>query len=216
MLEMSCDQFMAATLTDRRYLVKRPAVKSSHYPARMSNRDRTEFGSRVIRARKHAQLTQHGLSAATGIKQSTIAEMEVSGQSSLMTPQIARACGVDAYWLATGEGQMLVKDEGAETSEAERIQSAMEALSKVLIGADEDTRATVGELLAAMATAPATVKNKSRLVLRLLVADRDKSHKSPQDRMREPHIFEDLGVLDLGDGNGRSNTDTATGGGRKK
>ena len=171
----------------------------------------------MIRARKHAQLTQHGLSAATGIKQSTIAEMEVSGQSSLMTPQIAKACGVDAYWLATGEGSMLAKNEAGEISEAERIQSAMEVLSKVLIRADEDTRGAVGELLAAMAGAPTTVKNKSRLILKLLVTDGDKSASTQQDRMQEPHIFEDLGVLDLGDANyGKRNTVTATGGGRKK
>lgn len=207
---------MADRITDARYFVKRSSVNGRHYSARMANRDRTEFGSRVIQARKHARLTQHGLSAATGIKQSTIAEMEVSGQSSLMTPQIAKACGVDAYWLATGEGAMLINDGTAELSESEKIQSALDVLSKVLTNADEDTRIAVGELLAAMATAPATAKNKSRLVLRLLVADRDKSHKSPQDGMRQSHIFEDLGVLDLGDANGRSNTDTATGGGRKK
>lgn len=207
---------MAVRITDARYSVKRASVNGRHYSARMANRDRTEFGSRVIQARKHAKLTQHGLSAATGIKQSTIAEMEVSGQSSLMTPQIAKACGVDAYWLATGEGAMLIKDEVAETSEAERIQSSLDTLAKVLITTDEDTRIAVGELLSAMATAPETAKNKSRLVLRLLVADRDKSHKSPQDGMRQPHIFENLGVLDLGDGNGRSNTDRATEDGRKK
>lgn len=207
---------MAATITDTRYAVKRASVKVRHYSARMATRDRTEFGSRVIQARKHAKLTQHGLSAVTGVKQSTIAEMEVSGQSSLMTPQIARACGVDAYWLATGEGAMLIKDETAEPSEAERIQFALDVLAKVLINADEDTRIAVGELLSAMATAPDTAKNKSRLVLRLLVADRDKSHKPPEDGMRQSRIFENLGVLDLGDANGRSNTTTATEGGRKK
>lgn len=98
---------MAARITDVRYCVKRIPVNGAHYSAAMANRDRTEFASRVIAARKHAGLTQHGLSTATKIKQSTIAEMEVSGQSSLMTPQIARACGVDAYWLATGEGEMV-------------------------------------------------------------------------------------------------------------
>lgn len=206
---------MTTTITDTRYFVKRGAVNGRHYSARMATRDRTEFGSRVIQARKHAKLTQHGLSAVTGIKQSTIAEMEVSGQSSLMTPQIAKACGVDAYWLATGEGPMLIKDEAAELSEAERIQSSMEVLAKVLIGADEDTRSSVGKLLAAMANTPETVKNKSRLVLKLLVTSADSSPQAPQDGMRQPHIFVTTGKLDLGDANGRRDSDTAAGG-RKK
>jgi len=184
----------------------------------MSNRDRTEFASRVIKARKHARLTQQGLSAATGIKQSTIAEMEVSGQSSLMTPQIAKACGVDAYWLATGEGSMLTKNEAGEISEAERIQSAMDVFAKVLMRADEDTRNTVGELLAAMAISPATVKNKSRLILKLLVTDADKPNVSPQDGDAPSSHFSYVGprlTLPGGVEDGRSNTDAATGG-RKK
>lgn len=93
----------------------------------------------------------------------------------------------------------------------ERIYSALELISNELLLADEDTRHTVGELLASMAVAPETVKNKSRLILRLMVADRDRSHESPEDRMREPHIYvKDLGV-DLGDNHGRSNPDKAAG-----
>lgn len=97
----------------------------------------------------------------------------------------------------------------------QELAEALGVLTKVLQSADKSILIAVAPLLAAMASDPNTAKIKSELVLKLLVADRDKSHKPAQDRMRQPHIFENLGVLDLGDGNGRSNTDTAAGG-RKK
>lgn len=98
----------------------------------------------------------------------------------------------------------------------EDLASALEVLTKVLQSADKSILIAVTPLLASMASDPAAAKKSSDLILKLLVADRDKSHKSPQDGMRQPHIFENLGVLDLGDGNGRSNTNRATEGGRKK
>lgn len=208
MLEMSCDQSMAVRITDARYSVKRASVNGRHYSARMANRDRTEFGSRVIQARKHAKLTQHGLSAATGIKQSTIAEMEVSGQSSLMTPQIAKACGVDAYWLATGDGSMLERQaESDEKDEEGRLADALAVLVETLQRADKDKLIAVRGWLSAMASDPANAKNKSELILKLLVTSRDKPVAPRQDRMRQSHIVGELGVLDLGDNHdGRRDT----------
>jgi hypothetical protein len=115
--------------------------------------------------------------------------------------------------LAPGATRLTRAGSSAPTSE---LANALDVLFAALRDVDKSTRIAVAPLLAAMATDPAEAKNQSELLLRLLVSERDKSHKAPQDRMREPHIFEDLGVLDLGDGNGRSNTDTATGSGRKK
>ncbi len=66
----------------------------------------TEYGSRLRAARKHAKLTQVGLSERTGIPQSTISTAERLGHGSAETSIYAKACGVDAQWLATGEGQM--------------------------------------------------------------------------------------------------------------
>ncbi|MET3371992.1 transcriptional regulator with XRE-family HTH domain [Variovorax boronicumulans] len=200
---------MAAILPEVRYSVKRSSVNGHHYPARMANRDRTEFGSRVIQARKHAELTQHGLSAATGIKQSTIAEMEVSGQSSLMTPQIARACGVDAYWLATGEGPMVASSEDEPEDEGMQLAKALSTLVGALQAADADKLLAVERWLSAMATDPTNAKNKSDLILKLLVTDADKDYKGPQDRTPEAHIVGQLDVPDLGDNHdGRRNTVT--------
>lgn len=66
----------------------------------------TEYGSRLRKARKAADLTQAELTAKTGIPQSTISTAEREGHGSSDTPVYAKALGVDAHWLATGEGPM--------------------------------------------------------------------------------------------------------------
>ena len=66
----------------------------------------TDFGKRLRRARKHAQLTQAELAARVAMSQSTLAAAEAAGAGSRKTPQLAAACSVNAHWLATGEGQM--------------------------------------------------------------------------------------------------------------
>lgn len=66
----------------------------------------TEYGLRLRTARQSAGLTQGELSRVTGIAQSTISTAERLGNGSSDTPVYARACGVDAHWLATGEGEM--------------------------------------------------------------------------------------------------------------
>jgi phage repressor protein C with HTH and peptisase S24 domain len=67
----------------------------------------TEYGDRLRAARKIKGLTQKQLSDATGIPQSTISTAERLGHGSADTPIYAKACEVDAHWLATGEGNML-------------------------------------------------------------------------------------------------------------
>mgnify|MGYP003589768325 CR=1 FL=1 len=67
----------------------------------------TEYGKRLRAARKHANLTQMKLSELTGIPQSSISTAERESKGSADTPVFAKACGVDAHWLATGEGEML-------------------------------------------------------------------------------------------------------------
>jgi len=73
----------------------------------MANRSRTEYAVRLRAARKHAGLTQHQLADAVGMPQSTLSEAETTGQSSAYTPMLAKKCGVDAEWLATGRGAMV-------------------------------------------------------------------------------------------------------------
>lgn len=68
------------------------------------------IGQRVRRARNHAGLTQAKLAKAVGLRQATISELEKGeSRSSAYLVHIAKACGVSAHWLATGEGDMLGK-----------------------------------------------------------------------------------------------------------
>lgn len=67
----------------------------------------TEYGLRLRAARKHAKMTQIEASKASGIPQSTISTSERESHGSSETPVYAKLYGVDAHWLATGEGEML-------------------------------------------------------------------------------------------------------------
>lgn len=67
----------------------------------------TEYGTRLRQARKHAGLNQLQLAKKTGIAQSTISSAERLGSGSTDNSVYAMACGVNAHWLETGEGDML-------------------------------------------------------------------------------------------------------------
>lgn len=83
--------------------MQRQSAIAFPYIAKMA----TEYGQRLRQARQLAKLTQAGLSAKTGIAQSTISTAEREGHGSADTPTYAQACGVSALWLATGEGDMI-------------------------------------------------------------------------------------------------------------
>lgn len=86
----------------------------------------TEYGNRLKAAVKQSGLTQTALAKKAGIGQGTLSELMSVGHGSGKTVQLAEACGVNAHWLATGEGLMhpltntgqvrvsLGKDEGPE------------------------------------------------------------------------------------------------------
>lgn len=74
-------------------------------PAKRPSADRqTEFGQRLEAVRKAAGYSTRSLADAVGCPQSTLATAELSGNGSTYTARIAKACGVNAYWLETGEG----------------------------------------------------------------------------------------------------------------
>lgn len=102
----------------------------------------TEFGKRLAKARKHAQLTQDQLAARTGMAQSTLAAAESKGAGSRKVAQIAAACTVNAHWLATGEGEML--DGIVNVAAMPRAQYRVEHVTSL-----ESTISQLGELLAA-------------------------------------------------------------------
>lgn len=107
----------------------------------------SDYGLRLREARKHAGLTQVGLSKLTGIPQSTISTAERLGHGSAETPIYAKACGVDAHWLATGEGVMLpaaaaqvlrVSGQAADRVEAMASMGAVPLISWVQAGSWSD------------------------------------------------------------------------------
>jgi len=72
--------------------------------------DETSYGHRLAAARALKNVTQHQLSKLSGVSQATIGSAESTGRGSLHTAQFAKILGVDAFWLATGEGQMVVEN----------------------------------------------------------------------------------------------------------
>jgi transcriptional regulator with XRE-family HTH domain len=77
----------------------------------MRTKHRTDFAERLIQARKHAGLSQPQLAKMVGLAQSTIGDLEISGQGSSKVASLARACGVRVLWLERGEGPMTGPDD---------------------------------------------------------------------------------------------------------
>lgn len=65
--------------------------------------DATPFGQRLRSARKAAGLTQADAASNLGISQSTVSELEKTGQGTTYAVQFAALYKVNAHWLATGE-----------------------------------------------------------------------------------------------------------------
>lgn len=86
----------------------------------------TEFAQRLLTARTHAGFTQPQLAKMAGMAQSTYAGLEVRGQGSSYTAQIAAACGVRAEWLASGDGLMV--DTSALLPEVAQVAQDIQAL----------------------------------------------------------------------------------------
>jgi transcriptional regulator with XRE-family HTH domain len=79
---------------------------------------KSEFGQRLIEARKYAKLTQVQLSKAVGATQASISGLEMAGKGSALTPAIAEKCGVSVNWLAYGIGEMLAKNQKQPNTES--------------------------------------------------------------------------------------------------
>lgn len=66
-----------------------------------------ELKDRIKQARKLAKLTQKDLADQIGITQPSLSELETGkSQSTSYIASIARACGVDPFWLETGSNKM--------------------------------------------------------------------------------------------------------------
>lgn len=66
-----------------------------------------ELKDRIKQARKHARLTQKELSKKIGITQPSLSELETGKSlSTSYIASIARACGVDPFWLESGHSKI--------------------------------------------------------------------------------------------------------------
>lgn len=65
---------------------------------------RSAFGARLYKARTDRKMTQMKVAKAIGISQGTLTQLETTSNGSTHTAQLAKLYGVDANWLATGEG----------------------------------------------------------------------------------------------------------------
>lgn len=130
----------------------------------------TEFGKRLTRARDHAKLTQDELCALVPMAQSTLAAAESTGHGSRMTAQLAHHCGVNAYWLATGEGDMLdgVTHIAAESRARYHvplsIESTVSRLAEFVHAHGVVRRSTLADLLARFARDPDDPSLQAELV----------------------------------------------------
>lgn len=133
----------------------------------------TDFGKRVAQARKRAGLTQKELAPKVGMSQSNLSELETVAHESGKTAQIAHVCRVDAYWLATGEGDMLGDLPPTSALTLREPPSLPEALPVVLArlaGLDEYTSGRVLNALQAAVRGTASLSTVEADLLQCLAA----------------------------------------------
>jgi transcriptional regulator with XRE-family HTH domain len=151
--------------TDENASGKPLSIGITVFPMRDKTTERTDYGARVHEARTDAKMTQTALAAAIGMSQGSLAQLEVSGQSSGKTVQIAAATGVRAAWLATGK--LPKRDVDAEPPPAAR-QVASERVTHYLVGKPDarDWRQVAISLAAALEESgtDVTVKQFIKLV----------------------------------------------------
>ena len=88
--------------------------------------NRTEYGTRLVQARKHSGMCQEELAKKAGISQSTLAAAERRAMGSRYTPMLARALSVHPVWLADGTGPRDV----SKSTQFSLIPDAQDAMSK--------------------------------------------------------------------------------------
>ena len=115
----------------------------------------TEYGLRLRAARKYAQMTQIEASKASGIPQSTISTSERESHGSSETPVFAKLYGVDAHWLATGEGEMAPTGGRVEASNVVALPP-----SRRIVDTLDELQAVVGQLSPLLQDAGRSVLHK--------------------------------------------------------
>jgi transcriptional regulator with XRE-family HTH domain len=90
---------------------------------------RMRYADRLKRAIQHSKRTQAEVADAAGTTQQVVSAIITrKSDGSMFTAQLAKACGVDPYWLATGNGPMLPNHGGDLSSQALEIARAWSKL----------------------------------------------------------------------------------------
>lgn len=152
----------------------------------------TTFSERLDLALSQAQKTRSELAKALrspkggmGVSPSAIGQL-LDGKSKAMSAEnclrAARFLSVDAFWLATGEGQMIARSGLMPVSTARggvSPETTLAALAALLRAVPLDLRAAVGDLLGAWAKAGGGDGSEDRLpaLLRLIEQTGEPSSK---------------------------------------
>jgi len=132
----------------------------------------TDFGKRLKQARERAGFTQPELASKIPMAQSTLASAESGGDGSRLTAQLAHHCGVSAYWLATGEGEML---SSSNTRQARPpFADALPVVLDALQGLSPSRWAAARAVLDHVVTRPDLAEEAVDELLHLLAARPDK------------------------------------------
>jgi transcriptional regulator with XRE-family HTH domain len=138
---------------------------------------RTDFGQRLKQARQHAKLTQKQLAPLSGVTQGTLSELETKAYGSANTVQLAAACGVNAHWLATGEGEMLSGDAPPVSPPELTVADALDVLHHRLHGLPPHAWAEVAD------------------TLRLWASSGGKKYRGAVQEALEPEVLDSDGIL---------------------
>jgi transcriptional regulator with XRE-family HTH domain len=124
--------------------------------------DRTEFGKRVLRARKCAGMSQVALAKAIGCTQENISLAENRAEASGMTVAIARATKVNPVWLADGTGEMSASapelalgNPCALLVDDLKPSDLVQVLARKMAALTESRRKAIGSLLQSLTDDPA-------------------------------------------------------------
>lgn len=106
-------------------------------------------------------------------------------------------------------------DQAAASTTPETLAQALNLLAEALQNAGRDELMAIERWLSAMAADPANAKNKSDLILKLLVTSGDKHNEHLHDERRGRGFSVVTPPLKLGDENGERDTNAAAGGKEK-
>jgi len=133
------------------------------------------FSDRLKEARKFARLTQSELAKKVGIDQTSISNLERrKTQGTSFSARLAAACGVNAYWLETGKGEMVSALESEQA--IHDIEIELEMRPKSGPGLVKEQRSAGDQVLAML----------KRIGSRMSDADKEKIRRAVAETIQLP------------------------------